>query len=151
MKFSFHMWNWNNSHMKYYFLMWTFMWNFCKGILHITRKQNKIEYPYKLQNILLDGANCEHVLGVWTTGSLTWSKYVLAVFLSQPTDGISSKKYEEHPQLQCRRTLYLALVRSQLGFVSQVWTPPSVNLIMRVERIQNRPTKYMLDLSFLAV
>ena len=116
MKFSFHMWNWNNSHMKYYFLMWTFMWNFCKGILHITRKQNKIEYPYKLQNILLDGGNCERVLGVWTTGSLTWSKHILAVFPSQPTGGISSKKYEEHSQIQCLSNTLFSSCSFTAGF-----------------------------------
>ena len=55
--------------MKYYFHLQTF----CKGTLQITRKQNKIEYLYKLQDILLDGTNCKRDLGVWTTGNLTWS------------------------------------------------------------------------------
>ena len=31
MKFSFHIWNWNNSHMKFYFHMWNCMWNLCQG------------------------------------------------------------------------------------------------------------------------
>ena len=35
MKFSFHMWNWNNSHMKCYFLTWNCMWNFCKGLYSV--------------------------------------------------------------------------------------------------------------------
>ena len=36
MKFSFHTWNWNNSHMKY-FQMWNCMWKFCKGSLEFFR------------------------------------------------------------------------------------------------------------------
>ena len=149
-KFSFHMWNWNNSHMKYYFLMWTCTWNFCKGILHITRKQNKIEYPYKLQGILLDGTHCERDLGVWTTGNLTSSKHVLA-HCSQANElvGYVRRTTWNIYSFNARRTLYLGLVRSQLGFVTQVWAPQSVNLIIRVKRIQNRLTKYTLDHSFL--
>ena len=39
MKFSFRKWEWNNSHMKYYFHMWNCMWNFCKG-LKSTKREN---------------------------------------------------------------------------------------------------------------
>ena len=52
--------------------------------------------------------------------------------------------------LAIRRTLYLSLVRSQLGYASQVWAPQSIELIARLERIQRRASKYILDLPFIS-
>ena len=51
--------------------------------------------------------------------------------------------------ISVRRTLYLSLVRSQLCYGSQVWAPQTINLIKRIERVQRRATKYVLDLPFL--
>ena len=47
-----------------------------------------------------------------------------------------------------RRRLCLCLVRSQLCYGSQIWAPQSVTLIKRVERLQRRATKYILNLPF---
>ena len=44
--------------------------------------------------------------------------------------------------------LYLCLVRSKLCYGSQIWTPKSVTSIKRVERLQRRATKYILNLPF---
>ena len=45
-----------------------------------------------------------------------------------------------------RRSAYVILVRSNLGYVTQVWTPQSIDLIQKPERVQRRATKYILDL-----
>ena len=47
-----------------------------------------------------------------------------------------------------RRTLYLSIVRSTLGYATQVWSPQSIDLITRTERIQRRATKFILKLPF---
>ena len=47
----------------------------CK-ILRITRKQQKIEHPYKLHNTALETIDFERDLGVWTLSNLTWTKHV---------------------------------------------------------------------------
>ena len=48
-----------------------------------------------------------------------------------------------------RRVIYLTLVRSRLGYAPQVWAPQSKELIRKIERIQRRATKYILNLPFL--
>ena len=48
-----------------------------------------------------------------------------------------------------RRSAYLTLVRSHLGYATQVWTPQSKDLIRKLERVQRRATKYILDLPFI--
>jgi hypothetical protein len=45
-------------------------------------------------------------------------------------------------------TLYLAIVRPHLGYATQVWSPQSIDLIRRVERVQRRATKVILNLPF---
>jgi hypothetical protein len=45
----------------------------CKT-LQVTRKYNKIDFPYQLQDTILEKTDCELDLGVWTNYDLTWSK-----------------------------------------------------------------------------
>jgi hypothetical protein len=47
-----------------------------------------------------------------------------------------------------RRTTYIAFVRSNFGYGSQIWAPQSIELIDIFERIQRRATKYILNLPF---
>ncbi len=51
--------------------------------------------------------------------------------------------------LAIRRTLYLSLVRSHLGYATQVWAPQTVELVKKVERVQRRATKYILNVPFI--
>ena len=44
-----------------------------------------------------------------------------------------------------RRSLYLALVRSQLSYCSQLWNPYLVKDTLTLERVQRRATKYILN------
>ena len=48
-----------------------------------------------------------------------------------------------------RRTLYLVIVRPALGYATQVWSPQTIDLIRRTERVQRRGSKFILDLPFL--
>ena len=49
---------------------------------------------------------------------------------------------------EVRRTLYLALVRPHLGYATQIWAPHSIELIVKLERIQRRATKFILKLPY---
>ena len=52
------------------------------------------------------------------------------------------------PNPRIRTALYKTLIRSQLVYCSQIWSPQSVTLILDIERIQRRPTKFILSLPF---
>ena len=47
-----------------------------------------------------------------------------------------------------RRTLYLAIVRPALGYATQVWSPQSIELVRKTERVQRRASKVILKLPF---
>ena len=45
-------------------------------------------------------------------------------------------------------TLYKSLVRPQLEYTSQVWSPYTKRKIMAIERVQRRATKFILKCDF---
>ena len=47
-----------------------------------------------------------------------------------------------------RHSAYLTLVRSHLGYATQVWTPQSIDLIRKLERAQRRYKVYWIYHSF---
>ena len=53
--------------------------------------------------------------------------------------------------VKTRRTIFLALVRSHLGYATQVWTPQSIELLLQLEKPQRRATKYILNLPFMSL
>ena len=46
--------------------------------------------------------------------------------------------------VKVRRTLYLSLVKSQLSYATEVWSPGSVKLTTILERVQRRATRLIL-------
>ena len=122
--------------------------------LRITRKHHKIEYPYKLHDAykLHDMESTIHVrdFGVWTSTNLTWSKHVQDLCVqSTKMLGYVRRSTLDIKTISVRRTLYLTLVRSKLCYATQVWAPQSVELIKRVESIQRRASKFILDRPFI--
>ena len=115
----------------------------------ITRKKNPILSSYKLNNTALELYAAEKDLGVWISKDLTWSKKVneqssrankLLGYLKRNTRFIF--------RTEVRRTLYLALVRPHLGYATQIWAPQSIELIVKLECIQRRATKFILKLPY---
>ena len=61
---------------------------------------------------------------------------------------LCAKLLGENQSTQTRRTLYLSIVRCQLGYATQAWSPQSIGLLKRVENVQRRATKLILKLPF---
>ena len=117
----------------------------CKA-QHITRTTKPILSSYKLNNTALELYAAEKDLGVWISKDLTWYKQVneqssrankLLGYLKRNTRFIL--------RTEVRRTLYLALVRPHLGYATQIWAPQSIEFIVKLERIQRRATKFILN------
>ena len=74
----------------------------CKK-LRITRKRNKINHTYKLQDSALKTTDYKRDLGVWTSSTLTWSKQVLhhAVRSSQQIPRVYSTVHDQNQDHLC--------------------------------------------------
>ena len=121
----------------------------CKA-RHVTRKIKPVICDYHMDSCKLDVVKAEKDLGVYITDDLTWNKQVseqcprasrLLGYIRRNTRFIKSGTV--------RRSAYLSLVRSHLGYATQVWSPQSKDLLRQLERIQRRATKYILDLPFI--
>ena len=122
--------------------------NRCKT-LRITKKCNKIDHTYKLQDSDLKTTDCKRDLGVWTSSTLTWSKQALHQCVqANKSLGYIRRSTMKIKTISVRRTLYLTLVRSQLVYTSQVWSPRSVEFFRCIERVQRRASKYISALAF---
>ena len=88
----------------------------------------------------------EHVaeekdLGIIVTSTLSWDKHVNAI-VSKANNllGLLKRTCPQLTNVAVRRTLYLSLVKSQLCFGTQVWSPSHSYLQGRIERVQRRAT-----------
>ena len=117
---------------------------------HISRRKTVTEFPYTIKNRALSVTPEEKDLGIWVMCKLTWSKHTLdRCAAANKLLRFLHRSTMEIPNVKIRRSLYLALVRPALGYATQVWSPQSVELVKRTERIQHRGTKYMLRLPFI--
>ncbi len=120
----------------------------CK-VLRVTRKHNKIIYPYKLHETILTSTECERDLGVLTSSDLTWSKHIdHQCSKANKILGYVRRSTLDIKNTTVLRTLYLSLVRTQLCYGSQIWAPQTITAIQQAERLQRRATKFVLDLPF---
>ena len=141
----------------------------CK-VLTITRKKNPVIYEYTLGSKKLTRVDHEKDLGIMTTTNITWDLHVNTVVAkANKMLGILKRTCTSITDITIRRTLYLSLVKSQLLYASEVWSPVirrtlylslvksqllyasevwspvnKVKLAKRVEKVQRRATKWIL-------
>ena len=121
-------------------------------MLRVTRKENKIIYPYELYNTILESTDCERDLGVLTSSNLTWTKHVdLQCTKATRMLGYVRRSTLDIQSLDVHRMLYLTLVRSQLCYGCQVCAPQSVTMTKCTERVQRRAKEFLFrtDMYFL--
>ena len=92
----------------------------CK-VLRVTRRHNKLTYPYKLNNTILESTDCERDLGVLTSSTLTWSQQVDYLYVQQshqnvricPTINVKYQRYHSSSQ-----TIFMPC-----SFTALLWIP----------------------------
>ena len=114
----------------------------------IKLEKNPIKHEYKINNKSLVVTEKEKDLGIWITDTLSWSYHTRdRCAKANKMLGFLRRAATEITDIKIRRTLYLSIVRSTLGYATQVWSPQSIDLITRTERIQRRATKFILKLT----
>ena len=135
---------------------WCVEWNINLNVSkcsHITFSllHNSTKSSYHIDGLLLDQVETQRDLGVIVSQDLSWSTHYRK---------ICSKAYQTLHMLRrnipntadtgLKRVLYLTLVRSQLCYCSQVWSPMYLKDIRVLELVQRRATKYILSNSHLS-
>jgi hypothetical protein len=91
----------------------------------VTRKLKPITTGYTMKDCQLTSTKNERDLGVWISTDLRWNKQVNQQCARANKELISYIRRNTRTihNTTTRRTIYLALVRSHLGYATQVWTP----------------------------
>ena len=106
----------------------------------ITRKLKPVIFVHHMAGSQLEVVCAEKYLGVYITDNLMWNKQVnaqcakarrLLEYIRSNTRLVKS--------ITVRSLAYLTLVRSHLGYATQVWTLQSIDLIRKLERILDLP------------
>jgi len=80
------------------------------------------------------------------SSDLPWSNHYNMICLKAYISlGLLKRTFGRFGTIEARRSLYLALVRSQLTYCSQLWNPYLIKDISILERVQRHATKYILD------
>ena len=116
----------------------------CKA-LTITRKKEPLNFIYKLDNVELERLSTEKDVGVNITNSLTWNTHIQAITAkANKFLGLLKRTCPLLNDVSVRRSLYLALVKSQLSYATQVWSPNRIALKTQIERVQKRAIRLIL-------
>ena len=120
----------------------------CK-VLSVTRKKNPVTCNYHLGPSSLLRIQKEKYLGIIVTDNLLWNTHIQMITAkANKMLGLlkrtCSKSNQNPVETKIRRSLYVLLVKSQLCYGTEIWSPSNVSLKIKIERIQRRATRWML-------
>ena len=103
----------------------------CKA-QRITRRHNLVSNMYHINEVPLVVTSAERDLGVIISDKLSWNKQVCEQCAkSNKVLGFVRRNTRSIKSVSVRPIIYLTLVRSHLGYVTQVWAPQSKELIRK--------------------
>ena len=105
-----------------------------------------IQYIYTLGECPLDYVDSEKDLGVDININLNFNKQCERL-LSKANQqfGLTKRNCYFVNDIKRKRTLYLALIRSQFEHCSPIWRPSCVTMLNKFERLQKRCIKWILS------
>ena len=116
----------------------------CK-IMRITKKKQPFISNYLLDNSVLEEVNEFRDLGITTDQHLRWNLHIdKVVAKANRMLGLIKRSCRDFEDRKTVRTLYCALVRSNLEYCSVIWSPYTKKGIEKMEKIQKRATKFIL-------
>ena len=93
------------------------------------------------------GVNEEKDLCVMITSKATWETQVLIVTAKvNKLLGLLRRTCPMTTDVKVRRSLYLAQVKSQMSYTTEVWSPSHSTLKQKAERVHRRATRWILQI-----
>ena len=118
----------------------------CK-VLSITRRKSPLTYAYQMNSKELTRVHKEKVLGVLINDNLSWNNHVYAIVVAKGNKmlGMLKRTCPLLTDTTVRRTLYLALVKPQPRYATDIWSSPTIKMRSRVESVQRRATSWIMQ------
>ena len=118
----------------------------CK-VLSVTLKKNDMpRFTYKLGQTPLQYVQSEKDLGISITPNLCWTKHCNNLCSKAKRNlGLLRRTCSFVKNIRQRRSLYLAMIRSQFEHCSSVWAACSNTMFETMESVQKRCIKWILQ------
>ena len=115
----------------------------CK-VLTVTRKETLIAFDYTLDGTALTRVSEEKDLGIIITSMLSWDSHIHTITAkANKLFGLLKRTCPLPTRVSVRHSLYLSLVKSQLCYATQVWSPTYVTLNAKVEQVQRCASRWI--------
>lgn len=112
-------------------------------VIHVTKRKTPIPSQYFLHGVLLDSVSSAKYLGVDVAGDLSWDAHVNRIS-SKANQTLGFLRRNIKVKSKPLRTLaYQTLVRPQLEYGSEIWSPHTKLLIDQVEAVQRRAARWI--------
>ena len=116
-----------------------------KKFIHLSFN-TKFPNSYNIDDSSIISSNTHRDLGIILSTDLSWRNHYHHISSkAYRTLGLLRRTFRHSINTTTKRTLYIALVRSQLLYCSPLWHPYLIQDISALERIQRRATKYILN------
>ena len=116
----------------------------CK-VLTITRKKNPIKSTYTLHGIVLERVSSTKYLGLTLTNQFDWNVHIDNISNKANKSICLLKRNVRMKDVQLKYVAYSSLVRPHLEYAVPVWDPYTKKNIDKLEIIQRRAARYVLD------
>ena len=106
----------------------------------ILSQNNKSAFYYKIKDEILQSVEASPYLGVEISKDLKWSSQISKITAKANSTLGLLKRNLRHCQLECKKTAYMAMIRSKLEYARVVWDP---NLQKDIDKLnQSRRKQY---------
>lgn len=112
---------------------------------YILSVKSKTTYFYELNKTILKHVDSNPYLGVIISKDLTWSNHIANICKGASSTLGFLRRNLKHSPLECRKTAYIALVRSKLECASIIWDAYLNKDIDKIEKVQRQGARFILN------
>ena len=114
--------------------------------MRFSRMSDTIQPVYTLDGVPIKVLSGHRDLGVMFSSDLSWSDHIDYVTAKcYKVIGLLRRAFSSSLPVLIKKQLYLLLVRSHLSYCSVLWWPHLLKDVEKLENIQRRATKYILN------
>ena len=114
-------------------------------VIHVTRRKHPIPSQYFLHNTLLESVTSAKYLGVDISNNLTWDAHInRSAKKANQTLGFLRRNIKVN-SAPLKSMAYQTLVRPQLEYSSEVWSPYTQTQIDQIEAVQRRAARWAMS------
>ena len=114
--------------------------------MRFSHKKSITGIHYDMNGVLLDRVRSVKDLGILVTDDLRWAQHISEITLkANRTLGLVKRVCRDIKDVHIRKALYCWLIRPQLEYATELWSPNQVKYKRMLEDIQRRATKFILD------